>query len=189
MRPRSPLCSHTCELVPQMMSSTSAVSKPFRSTSARSTVAATCCGCRCESAPFSALPMPRGVRQASMMKASAIAGPLIVVRRLCLTRGVAEARNWQHACMADGQLPPSDAVSPGRVVACFLCATFAPLPPRWKQGRLQLDADGIRWGPGLRRRETGLLLPNPLRVQVVRDVRGWERLHIKANAFQIVEVA
>jgi hypothetical protein len=91
--------------------------------------------------------------------------------------------------MADGQLPPSDAVSPGRVVACFLCATFAPLPPRWKQGRLQLDADGIRWGPGLRRRETGLLLPNPLRVQVVRDVRGWERLHIKANAFQIVEVA
>jgi len=90
--------------------------------------------------------------------------------------------------MADGQLPPSDAVSPGRVVACFLCATFAPLPPRWKQGRLQLDVDGVRWGPGLRRRETGLLLPNPLRVQVVRDVRGWERLHIKANAFQIVEV-
>ena len=35
MRPRSPLCSQTCELVPQMMSSTSAVSKPLRSTSAR----------------------------------------------------------------------------------------------------------------------------------------------------------
>src|SRR3982751_2672022 len=68
-----------------MMSSTSAVSKPFRSTSARSTVAATCCGCRCESAPFSALPMPRGVRQASMMNASAIDGPLIVVTRLCPT--------------------------------------------------------------------------------------------------------
>src|SRR3954468_5063306 len=72
MRPRSPLCSCTCELVPQMTSSTSAVSKPFRSTSAASTVAARCCGCRWARAPLPCLPIPRGVRHASMMKASAI---------------------------------------------------------------------------------------------------------------------
>jgi hypothetical protein len=90
--------------------------------------------------------------------------------------------------MSNGQLPPRDAGSGGRVIGCFLCATFAPLPRRWKQGRLQLDADGVRWGPGLRRRDGGSLLPSPLRVQTVRDVRGWERVHIKADAFQIIEV-
>jgi len=90
--------------------------------------------------------------------------------------------------MADGGLDPGDGDTRGRVVACFLCATFAPLPRRWKQGRLQLDADGVRWGPGLRRRDGGVLLPSPLEVQVVRDVRGWERVHVKAGAFQVVEV-
>ena len=89
--------------------------------------------------------------------------------------------------MANGDLPPSDSGSRAPVVACFLCATFAPLPPRWKQGRLQLDADGIRWGPGLRGRQGGVLLSAPLSVKAVRDVRGWERLHIR-NEFQIVEV-
>ena len=91
--------------------------------------------------------------------------------------------------MSNGQVvPPSDPASPGRVVGCFLCATFAPLPRRWKQGRLQLDVDGIRWGPGLRRREGGSLLAGPLTVRTVRDVRGWERVHIKGGAFQIIEV-
>ena len=90
--------------------------------------------------------------------------------------------------MPSGEVPPGDAASSGRVVACFLRATFAPLPPRWKQGRLQLDADGVRWGRGLRGREGALLLPSPLSVQAVRDARGWEKLHIKASAFQIVEV-
>jgi hypothetical protein len=95
---------------------------------------------------------------------------------------------WQHAGMSNGQVPPRDAGSGGRVVGCFLCGTFAPLPRRWKQGRLQLDVDGVRWGPGLRRRDGGLLLPAPLTIQAVRDVRGWERVHIKADSFQIIEV-
>ncbi len=90
--------------------------------------------------------------------------------------------------MSNGQASPPSEASPGRVVGCFLCGTFAPLPRRWKQGRLQLDADGVRWGPGLRRREGGSLLPSPLTVHAVRDVRGWERVHIKAGAFQILEV-
>ena len=64
------------ELVPQMTSSTSAVSKPLRSASAASTVAARCCGCRWASAPLPCLPMPRGVRQASMIRASDIGVPL-----------------------------------------------------------------------------------------------------------------
>ena len=88
----------------------------------------------------------------------------------------------------NGQVPPRHESTPGRVVGCFLCATFAPLPRRWKQGRLQLDVDGIRWGPGLRRRDGGSLLPAPLTVGAVRDVHGWERVHIKAGAFQIIEV-
>jgi hypothetical protein len=90
--------------------------------------------------------------------------------------------------VSDGEVSPDDAAAPGRVVACLLRATFAPLPPRWKQGRLQLDADGVRWGPGLRGREGAVLLPSPLRVQVVREAHGWEKLHIKASTYQIVEV-
>jgi hypothetical protein len=90
--------------------------------------------------------------------------------------------------MSNGQVPPRDAGTPGRVIGCFLCATFAPLPRRWKQGRLQLYADGVRWGPGLRRRDGGVLLPAPLTVRAVRDVRGWERVHLKAGAFQVIEV-
>jgi hypothetical protein len=90
--------------------------------------------------------------------------------------------------MSNGQPPSPDAGSHGLVVGCFLCATFAPLPQRWKQGRLQLDVDGVRWGRGLIKREGGSLLPSPLTIQAVRDVHGWERIHIKADAFQIVEV-
>ena len=101
-----------------------------------------------------------------------------------IDRVLPAARDWQHASVSNGHLPPRDG---GPVVGCFLSATFEPLPKRWKQGRLQLDADGIRWGPGLRGRAGGLLLPSPLRIQAVRDVRGWERVHIKA-AFQIIEV-
>src|SRR5581483_804328 len=87
MRPRSPLCSHTCELVPHTTSSTSAVSNPLRSTSALSTVDARCCGCRCAKAPLPCLPMPRGVRHASMMKASAIPRPSLAVRGILSVAG------------------------------------------------------------------------------------------------------
>jgi hypothetical protein len=90
--------------------------------------------------------------------------------------------------MSDEQLPPRDAGARGRVVACFLCATFAPLPPRWKQGRLQLDIDGVRFGPGFRGREGGSLLPRPLTIDAVREVRGWERIQIKGGAYQVIEV-
>ena len=95
---------------------------------------------------------------------------------------------WQHTRVSADADPPRDAAAPVRVIACFLRATFVPLPPRWKQGRLQLEPNGIRWGPGMRGREGGLLLPSPLSVQAVREAHGWEKLHIKASAFQIVEV-
>jgi hypothetical protein len=90
--------------------------------------------------------------------------------------------------MSESRLPPGYEGLPGPVVGCFLCGTFAPLPQRWKQGRLQLDADGVRWGPGSRGRDVGSLLPSPLRIRTVREVRGWERIHIRSDAFQIVEV-
>src|ERR1700756_2392530 len=77
MRPRSPPCCATCALVPQMISSTSAVSMPVRSASARNTVAPSCCGWIPDRAPFPALPMPRGVLQASMISASTMAFPLL----------------------------------------------------------------------------------------------------------------
>jgi len=63
-------CGPFWVLVPQMMSSTSAVLIALRSASAFSTVAARCCGCMSASAPLPCLPMPRGVRQASMIRAS-----------------------------------------------------------------------------------------------------------------------
>src|SRR5690606_20939586 len=70
MRPRSPACLPIWALVPQMMSSTSAVRSELRSASAPRTAAPRCCGCMSASAPLPTLPMPRGVRQASMIKAS-----------------------------------------------------------------------------------------------------------------------
>src|SRR5215469_2766550 len=73
--PRSPPCCATCALVPQMMSSTSAVSMPVRSASARNTVAPSCCGWIPDRAPLPALPMPRGVLEASMISASPMAFP------------------------------------------------------------------------------------------------------------------
>ena len=76
MRPRSPPCLPSCVEVDQMMSSTVAVSSLLRSLIAFKTVAASCCGCRCESAPLPGLPMPRGVRTASMIYASDMRFPL-----------------------------------------------------------------------------------------------------------------
>ncbi len=70
MRPRSPPCVPTCMLVPQTMSSTSEVSSALRSAIAASTVAPSCCGWSSARAPFPTLPIPRGVRQASMIQAS-----------------------------------------------------------------------------------------------------------------------
>ena len=51
----------------QIMSSTSAVLRLLRAASAFRTVAASCWGCSSARAPLPTLPMPRGVRQASMM--------------------------------------------------------------------------------------------------------------------------
>ena len=70
MRPRSPPCVPTCMLVPKMTSSTAAVSRSLRSRIAASTVAPSCCGWMSASAPLPTLPMPRGVRHASMIQAS-----------------------------------------------------------------------------------------------------------------------
>src|SRR5512143_1960498 len=70
MRPRSQLCGPRCELVPQITSSTSAVLSSLRSARALSTVEPSRCGWICDSAPLGYLPIPRGVRQASMIRAS-----------------------------------------------------------------------------------------------------------------------
>src|SRR4051812_28892485 len=60
-----------------MMSSTSAVLMPVRSASARNTVAPSCCGWMPAKAPLPALPMPRGVRHASMISASTLLFPSV----------------------------------------------------------------------------------------------------------------
>ena len=75
----------------------------------------------------------------------------------------------------------------GRVITCFLRASFEPLPGRWKQGGLQLDQDGARWAPGSRLRGGGSPLPSPVLVHTVREVRGGERLHIKPGFYQVIE--
>src|SRR6185436_633811 len=76
--------SVTCELVPQMMSSTSAVLMPVRSASARNTVAPSCCGWIPDRAPLPALPMPRGVLHASIISASTMVLPSHeLVGRIC----------------------------------------------------------------------------------------------------------
>ena len=66
-------------LQPMTTSSTSAVSKPLRSRTALSTWARMRCGCTLWSAPVS-LPLPRGERAASMIKASVMAGDYASVR-------------------------------------------------------------------------------------------------------------
>jgi hypothetical protein len=70
MRARSPPCVPICMLVPNTTSSTSAGSRPLRSTTARRTVEPSRCGWISANAPFPTLPMPRGVRQASITQAS-----------------------------------------------------------------------------------------------------------------------
>ncbi len=81
MRPMSPPCVPDWLLVPQMMSSTVLVSRSLRSASAASTVAATRCGCRWDSEPLPGLPMPRGVRQVSMIHASLMMRPFQIWTR------------------------------------------------------------------------------------------------------------
>lgn len=75
----------------------------------------------------------------------------------------------------------------GRVITCFVRASFDPLPHRWKQGGLQLDQDGARWAPGVRLRGGGSPLPSQVRVQTVREVMGGETLRIKPGFFQVIE--
>jgi hypothetical protein len=75
----------------------------------------------------------------------------------------------------------------GRLVTCFLRASFDPLPRKWKQGGLQLDQDGARWAPGFWMRGGGSPLPSQVHVQAVREVTGDEGLHIKPGFFQVVE--
>ena len=77
----------------------------------------------------------------------------------------------------------------GRVVTCFLRASFDPLPRTWKQGGLLLDQDGARWAPGRWLRGGGSPLPSQVHVESVRDVTGDERLHVKPGFFQVIEAA
>jgi len=77
----------------------------------------------------------------------------------------------------------------GRLVTCFLRASFDPLPRRWKQGGLKLDQDGARWAPGFWPRGEGSPLPSQVQVQSVREVTGREGLHIKPGFFQVIEAA
>lgn len=75
----------------------------------------------------------------------------------------------------------------GRLITCFVRASFDPLPRRWKQGGLQLDQDGARWAPGFRLRGGGSPLPSRVRVQTVREVMRGETLRIKPGLFQVIE--
>lgn len=75
----------------------------------------------------------------------------------------------------------------GRVITCFLRASFDPLPGKWKHGGLHLDQDGARWVPGLRLRGGGSPLPSQVRVQTVREVKRGEALRIKPGFFQVIE--
>lgn len=77
----------------------------------------------------------------------------------------------------------------GRIVTCFVRASFDPLPRRWKQGGLQLDQGGARWAPGFRLRGGGSPLPSPVRVEFVREVTGSEGWRIKPGFFQVIEAA
>ena len=83
MRPRSPPWVPTCMEVPQTMSSTSPVSSPLRSARARRTVAPRTWGCSSASAPLPTLPIPRGVRQASMIQASVTSYPRSSLHDCC----------------------------------------------------------------------------------------------------------
>ena len=60
----------------------------------------------------------------------------------------------------------------GRLVTCFVCASFDPLPGKWKHGGLHLDQDGARWAPGFLLRGGGSPLPSPMRVQSVSRSHG-----------------
>lgn len=76
----------------------------------------------------------------------------------------------------------------GRLVTCFLRASFDPLPRRWKQGGLHLNQNGARWAPGLRPRGGGgLPLPSQVSVRTVREIAGDESWHIKVGIFQVIE--
>src|SRR5690606_18678243 len=70
MRPRQALCWPRWELVPQTISSISAVLTLLRSAIALSTADPSCWGWKVDSEPLPRLPMPRGVRQASMIQTS-----------------------------------------------------------------------------------------------------------------------
>jgi hypothetical protein len=91
----------------------------------------------------------------------------------------------------DGAVPTAedrDAVwgSEGRIVSCFLRASFDSLPQRWAQGHLQLDGTGIRWEQGRRWRANPTPLSTTLRVRTVRGVEGNERRRLKASLFQVI---
>ena len=72
MRPRSLPCLPRWDEVPQITSSTSAVLMSLRWAMPFRTVAARCWGWKSARAPLPTLPMPRGVRAASMIQASPI---------------------------------------------------------------------------------------------------------------------
>ena len=76
MRPMQKPCLPNWALQPTTTSSTAAVSRSLRSARARKTVPSSRWGWISASAPFPTLPMPRGVRTASMMLALGMAGVL-----------------------------------------------------------------------------------------------------------------
>jgi hypothetical protein len=76
----------------------------------------------------------------------------------------------------------------GRLITCFVMASFDPLPRRWKQGGLHLDETGARWSAGFWPRGGGEPLPSEVDVKLVREVTGVrEGLHVKKGYFQVIE--
>jgi hypothetical protein len=75
-------------------------------------------------------------------------------------------------------------------VTCFLRASYDPLPRKWKAGHLILNADAVRWSPGITRvRKEGTTLSPQLRVLSVREVEGAERMRLKPAFFRVSEAA
>ena len=89
-----------------------------------------CCGCRCASAPLPCLPMPRGVRQASMIKASVMLGR---VSRPCHDGAVTYAFDPELAPIVD-LLPRNEMTDVARARE-FIVEMIAPLNAKRRHER------------------------------------------------------
>jgi hypothetical protein len=81
------------------------------------------------------------------------------------------------------------------LVSCFLRASFAPFPRKWKQGGLFLNQSGARWGPGIRVKtiarlgnsDVGWPLPLPLQTLEIIESKPWEAFGACRNSkFQVI---